>query len=100
MVVGKDILQQWSNEFQLIIDEYIEQVQLTKNDLLVIGCSTSEVMGEKIGTQSTKEVAQLIFDNLLKLQQKTNVQLAFQCCEHLNRALVISKETANKYCPQ
>jgi len=97
MVVEKDILQQWSNEFQLIIDEYIEQVQLTKNDLLVIGCSTSEVMGEKIGTHSTKEVAQLIFNHLLKLQEKTNVQLAIQCCEHLNRALVISKETANKY---
>ena len=97
MIVQKELIQQWSNDFQIILDEYIEQVQLTENDLLVIGCSTSEVIGEKIGTHSTKEVAELIFNNLLQLQRKTNVQLAFQCCEHLNRALVITRETANKY---
>lgn len=97
MVVEKELIQQWSVDFQLIIDEYIEQVNLTKNDLLVIGCSTSEVVGEKIGTHSTSEVAELIFNSLLKLQQQTNVQLAFQCCEHLNRALVITRDTANKY---
>ncbi len=67
-----------------------------RDHILVVGCSTSEVVGKKIGTAGTIEVADEIFRVLQGLQQQTGVQLAFQCCEHLNRALVVTKETARE----
>lgn len=95
-LTNKDLLQ-WSKEFELILNEYTNKVLLTANDLLVIGCSTSEVIGQKIGTHSTIEVAEILMKQLLHLSNRTNVHLAFQCCEHLNRALVVSKQTANQF---
>lgn len=77
-----------------ILQEFSEQVSLTEKQMIVIGCSTSEVIGEKIGTAGTFDVAEMIFRQMKELQQKTGVQLAFQCCEHLNRALVVERETA------
>ena len=60
----------------------------------MIGCSTSEVIGEKIGTAGTVEVAEMIFRRLSQFAQSTGVSLAFQCCEHLNRALVVERAVA------
>lgn len=79
-----------------IIDEFIEQVPLTINQILVIGCSTSEVAGQKIGTAGTEQVAEMIFSQFKKLHEQTGVALAFQCCEHLNRALVVEREIAEQ----
>lgn len=70
---------------------------LNKGDLFVIGCSTSEISGKQIGTSSNEEIASELFHGLKKLQEKTNIHLAFQCCEHLNRSLVVEKETMEKY---
>lgn len=97
MKINNEDLLQWTKEFELILKEYTNQVSLTSNDLLVIGCSTSEVIGQKIGTHSTMEVAEMLMEQLLNLTYNTNVHLAFQCCEHLNRALVVSKKTANYF---
>jgi uncharacterized protein (TIGR01440 family) len=69
----------------------------TKEHILVIGTSTSEVVGQHIGTSGTKEVAEVIFRALQLFQEKTGVQLAFQCCEHLNRALVVEEKTQRQY---
>ncbi len=69
---------------------------LTGKDILVIGTSTSEVLGKNIGTAGTEEVAKLLFDTFLDFQKRTNMQLAFQCCEHLNRAIVVSGEVADR----
>ena len=68
--------------------------QLEAGQLLVVGTSTSEVMGEHIGSSGTREVAEAIWDALTEFQEETGVSLAFQCCEHLNRALVVKKEFA------
>ncbi|KGA97046.1 hypothetical protein AJ85_15140 [Alkalihalobacillus alcalophilus ATCC 27647 = CGMCC 1.3604] len=65
---------------------------LTEHSLLVIGCSTSEVIGATIGTSGSNDVAEAIFDVL----QDEKVALAFQCCEHLNRALVVERELAER----
>ena len=62
-----------------------------------MGCSTSEVLGERIGTSGTMEVAEAIFSELKQFQEQTGIELAFQCCEHLNRALVVEREVAIKY---
>ncbi len=87
-------LQQWKQQWQTILSEFQQQVPLSSEHILVIGCSTSEVIGERIGTAGTTEVAEMLFTELKKWRDKTGVQLAFQCCEHLNRALVVEKETA------
>lgn len=76
-----------------IVSEWIQSGHLHKNDLFVIGCSTSEVAGEKIGTSGNEEIAAVIYKSLQTLKKETGVHLIFQCCEHLNRALVIEKDT-------
>lgn len=86
----------WKNQLQTILDDFSKQVVLTDKHTFVVGCSTSEVMGKKIGTAGTDEVAELIFSSLRSYSEQTGVTLAFQCCEHLNRALVVERETADK----
>jgi uncharacterized protein (TIGR01440 family) len=88
------MIQQWETELEAILAEFKEQVGFKPGQLLVVGCSTSEVMGERIGTAGTFDVAEMIFRALTKLQQETGIELAFQCCEHLNRALVVKRTVA------
>ncbi len=77
--------------------ELIEAGSLTKGDILVIGCSSSEIMGGKIGKDSTYFAAEALLDAIYPILEKRGIYLAAQCCEHLNRALVIEKECAEKY---
>ncbi|RSD27139.1 TIGR01440 family protein [Mesobacillus subterraneus] len=89
-------IEQWEAELNSILTEFNEQVQLKKGHVLVVGCSTSEIIGQKIGTAGTEEVAEMVFRQLRELQATTGVQLAFQCCEHLNRAIVVERGTAEQ----
>ena len=73
------------------------EMPLTSESILVVGTSTSEVIGEQIGTSGTSEVAEALFSAVRTFQQKTGVQLAFQCCEHLNRALVVEEALVRKH---
>ena len=75
--------------------ELIEKSGIKKSDVVVIGCSTSEVIGERIGTSGTVEVAQEIFNGLNSVFSENGIYLAAQCCEHLNRAIIIEKEKAD-----
>lgn len=77
-----------------LVDEWVLTNLLKENDLFVLGTSTSEVMGKHIGTTGSVEVAKVLFEALIKLKERTGVELAFQCCEHLNRSLVVEKTTA------
>ncbi len=89
------MIHQWEKELETILTEFKEQAGFRSGQLLVIGCSTSEVAGERIGTAGTFEVAEMIFHSLKKLQAETGIHLAFQCCEHLNRALVVERSVAS-----
>jgi uncharacterized protein (TIGR01440 family) len=71
-------------------------VPFTKETLLVVGTSTSEVVGAHIGSNGSRAAAEAIYAALKKTQDETGVQLAFQCCEHLNRALVLESEVAKQ----
>ncbi len=71
------------------IIELCKIAKLKKGDIVVVGCSTSEVIGCKIGTNSNQDVAQEIFNALYDYTKDIGVYLAIQCCEHLNRAIVI-----------
>ncbi|MDN4592787.1 TIGR01440 family protein [Polycladomyces subterraneus] len=80
-----------------LVDELVDEKPLDERHLLVVGVSTSEVIGKRIGTAGNDEVAQAIFQELMEAQQKYGFHLAFQCCEHLNRALVVRRETMERF---
>lgn len=84
------------NDLSLAFDELVENADIENGDILVVGCSTSEVLGEHIGKAGSLEVAQVIFNTLKEKADKHGLFLACQCCEHLNRALVIEKNVAKK----
>lgn len=88
------MIEEWETQLASILKEFQEQAPLKKGQLLVVGCSTSEVIGEKIGTAGSVDVAEMIFRQCKKFQEATGIELAFQCCEHLNRALVVERSTA------
>ncbi|WP_243291976.1 TIGR01440 family protein [Bacillus sp. FJAT-47783] len=89
-------LQDWKEELSSILQEFKQQVSFRQGQLFVIGCSTSEVIGERIGTAGANTIAEMIYNELFQFHKETGVDLAFQCCEHLNRALVIEREVAEK----
>lgn len=70
---------------------------LKKGHILVLGCSTSEVLGKRIGSAGNTDVAEAILSGLKRALEGTGVYLAVQCCEHLNRALVVEREVCEKY---
>lgn len=76
-------------------NELVEKAELRNGDIAVIGCSTSEVIGERIGTSGTLDVAKEIFDGLNSVFAEKGIFIAAQCCEHLNRAIIIEKEKAD-----
>lgn len=76
--------------------EILEAAGLAPGTLFVVGCSTSEVGGSKIGSASSPELAEYVFGGIYKATQEKQVFLAAQCCEHLNRALILEKEAAEK----
>lgn len=77
--------------------ELVEAAGLKKGDILVVGCSSSEVCGEKIGTLSNFEIGGEVFRGIYEVLLEKGIFLAAQCCEHLNRSLVIERECMEKY---
>lgn len=71
--------------------ELIEAAGLKKGQILVVGCSTSEVCGSKIGTDSRPEVAVDMVEGILSVCTEKGIYLAAQCCEHLNRAIIVER---------
>lgn len=80
-----------------LIKELIDTAKLQTGQLLVIGCSSSEVVGERIGKGSSMEAAQAVWDGIYPELQSRGILLAVQCCEHLNRALILERKTAEKF---
>lgn len=82
-------------ELKTLLDELKSQSFFNENEICVIGCSTSEVIGQKIGSVGSMEVAEAIFNALEEVKQDTGVSFAFQGCEHINRAVTIEREDFN-----
>ena len=80
------------NECKIVIGELIEKSNLNKGSILVVGCSTSEVCGSKIGTNSNTDVAEELYNGIIDAVKDKGIYVAIQCCEHLNRAIVIEQE--------
>ena len=77
--------------------ELLEAANLKEGDLFVVGCSSSEVRGEHIGKGSSMEVAAAILQGIYPVLKERKIWLAAQCCEHLNRALILEEEAARAY---
>ena len=90
-------LSQISETAECAIRELIEASDLKAGQLLVVGCSTSEIIGKQIGQASVPAVAKALVDGILPILNEKGIYLAAQCCEHLNRALIIERECAEKY---
>lgn len=90
-------LEQITYDIYTITKEVAEAGGIRSGQLIVIGASTSEVLGSRIGTAGTSEVAAALFAGLQRFQEETGCYVAYQCCEHLNRALVLEREAAEKY---
>ncbi len=80
-------------------EEICDVAGLKQGDVLVIGGSTSEICGSKIGTNSAPEVAAEVFSALHHVAKEKGIYLAVQCCEHLNRAIVIEREAVGSSDP-
>ena len=72
--------------------QLLEAAKLHAGDIFVVGCSSSEVMGGNIGKASSPEVAKAILQGILPVLQEKGIYLAAQCCEHLNRTLIVERE--------
>jgi len=79
------------------VRELVELAGLRPGDLLVIGCSSSEIVGQRIGKGSSLEAAQAVYAGLAPTLRERGILLAAQCCEHLNRALIVERATAEKF---
>ena len=78
-------------------EELLEASHLETGDVFVVGCSSSEIRGGRIGHDSSMEVAAAVLAGVLPPLQEQGVYLAAQCCEHLNRSIVIEREVAKQY---
>ncbi len=92
-----ETLEKLTQEGYVAACEILELAKLKEGNLFVVGCSTSEVIGGKIGTTSSPETADAVFAGIYRATKEYGVYLAAQCCEHLNRALILEREAAEKY---
>jgi uncharacterized protein (TIGR01440 family) len=72
--------------------EILEAAELEEGALFVVGCSTSEVLGSKLGTNSSPDTAKVLFESIYEVFAQNGIYLAAQCCEHLNRAIIVERE--------
>ncbi len=80
-----------------VVLELLEVANLEEGDILVVGCSSSEVASHQIGSFSSKDIGAAIFNTIYEITNEKGLYLATQCCEHLNRALIVEKECAKTY---
>lgn len=72
--------------------ELIEIAKLKAGDIFVVGCSSSEIMGEHIGKASDINAAEAVYEGVMSILEPKGIFLAGQCCEHLNRAVIVERE--------
>jgi uncharacterized protein (TIGR01440 family) len=85
------------NQAAQAAEEIMAAAKLEEGDVLVVGCSSSEVCGQKIGSDSNEDVARAVFAGIWETAKAHKVWLAAQCCEHLGRALIVEREACIRY---
>ena len=93
----KDLFWQVQSEAAKAAQQLVDQAHLRQGQIVVVGCSTSEVVGKRVGSWSTPEIAQAIFNGLNSVFAPQGIYIAAQCCEHLNRALIVERAVAEQF---
>lgn len=93
----KEFLKTINMQAKIATKELVEASGIQKGQIFVVGCSSSEIGGYKIGSHSVEEIAESVFDGVYSVLSEKGIYLASQCCEHLNRAVIIEREAAEKY---
>lgn len=89
-----DVISKIKEDAKSVLDELLKAAKLREGDLFVLGCSSSEMIGERIGTHSSADAAKALYEVLYPALKERGIYLAAQCCEHLNRALVVEYDYA------
>lgn len=87
----------WKHQLEALLSEIEAQTTFERGEFFVVGCSTSEVAGQRIGTAGAFEIGEMLYEPLKAFANKHGLFLAFQGCEHINRALTIEKEAAKHH---
>ena len=79
----EEFKKQIETEARQAVTELLAQAKLKKGDVFVVG--------------SSLEAAQAVYAGVAPVLAENGIWLAAQCCEHLNRAIIIEREAAEKY---
>ena len=90
------MIEEYKKSVREAVKELIDVSGIKKGDILVVGCSSSEILGHNLGTYSSPETAAAVFDAIYEVTKPLGIYIAAQCCEHLNRALIVEREIASK----
>ncbi|MDO4711273.1 MAG: TIGR01440 family protein [Peptostreptococcaceae bacterium] len=91
------MIQQIQQELKDAVGELLDVAKLQEGDIFVIGCSTSEILGEHIGKGTSIEIGETVIRTIREILSQHKIYLAVQCCEHVNRAIVVERKAAEKY---
>ncbi|MBE6536056.1 MAG: TIGR01440 family protein [Ruminococcaceae bacterium] len=94
---AQELLTGLREQAEIVARELLDAAELKAGQILVVGCSTSEVIGRTIGKASVPEAAKAVFEGIYSVARERGIFLAAQCCEHLNRALIVEAECAERY---
>ena len=95
--INNELALEIKKQAEKVIGEILENTTLKSGDIFVVGCSSSEIVGSNIGKGSSFEAAKVVYDAISYALKGKGIFLAAQCCEHLNRAIVVERECAEKY---
>lgn len=95
--LDKSELDFYRSEAEAVALEFLEKAGLRTGDLIVVGCSSSEIAAHSIGSFSNEELGRAVFQGIYGKAKEKGIYLAAQCCEHLNRALILEEEAALRY---
>ncbi|MBP3196333.1 MAG: DUF436 family protein, partial [Butyrivibrio sp.] len=85
-------LSEVTSQARQAVSEILEGARLKEGSIFVIGCSSSEILGDQIGTATNRDSANAVYDGIIPLLREKGILPAAQCCEHLNRALVVDRK--------
>lgn len=95
--IGEETLKEIKNQTGEVVQELFEKAKLKEGQILVVGCSSSEIASARIGSFSSREIGETVYQAVAEACRQNGIYLAAQCCEHLNRALILEEEAAKRY---
>ena len=90
-------LQKIQEQARAVVTQFLEVAKMKPGQILVVGCSSSEIDSFRIGSHSSGEIGKAVFEAIYGEVKPRGIYLAAQCCEHLNRSLILEEEAAERY---